>query len=236
MSGDATDRVDLELLVRELTDARASALRIGGGLSVQGVRAVSFDGADRCYLVAFGGGRFLCLDSELGAVRSHRVVIAISTAVLLVERAEDEVDVAELHRLAGAFTALRTDSDAMRQALGDVSGVVREATEAAYRLAAWRAAPERALASLPQLEQATHLHDRLRVAHGEFLRLTEPLVERQEGLDASLVDALREIDAASGAANVGSPLAGRLADWVPDCDEGAADVVRAHLTPVEADA
>ena len=73
-------------------------------------------------------------------------------------------------------------------------------------------------------------HERARSAYGRFVALTDPLVAIQDQLAPERREALREVEEGAGRAGLGEALAARLADAMPDCDEGAVQVVAAHLT------
>lgn len=225
-----TASADLAALVAELQEAGAVASRLGGG-ALLGVRAVEAADGDRRYLCALEGPRFLCLGPDHQPEPRIRRVRETASAALLCERALDEIDIGGLHAFATAAGALlaRPELDAV------VGSAVREMAAAALRLAAWAAAPERAIASVPAIDEAIRRHEAARNRYGAFVSATDPLVARQDGLPAELVAALRQVEEASGPAGLGLGLAGRLSDWIEDCDAGAADVVAAHVTPLDGD-
>jgi hypothetical protein len=83
------------------------------------------------------------------------------------------------------------------------------------------------VASLPDLDRAVALHERLVGAYARFVRASEPLVAAQDTLSSALIDALRELEAAAGRAGAGERLAERLAAALPECREGADEMVAA---------
>lgn len=230
MRGAATlvTEAELEALAEVLARAAAAAGELGPTEPI-GVRAVEPRVGIRRYLCAFAGPRFLCLDAELRPVTQARPVREAAAAVLLWERALDEVDVGALHAFASASGALLA-----RGVPGAaVDAALQELTAAALRLAAWKDAPERALASVTDIEDAIARQAAVRDRYGDFVRATDPLAADQDSLEPDLVAALREIEECAGRARVADPLAGRLGEWMADCDEGAADVVVAHITPLD---
>jgi hypothetical protein len=54
-------------------------------------------------------------------------------------------------------------------------------------------------------------------------------VELQDSLDPGLVDALRDVERAAGPAGAAERLADRLAAALPESEDGADQVVGAHL-------
>ena len=104
----------------------------------------------------------------------------------------------------------------------------------ALDLARWRDDPARAIASVPDLDTVTALQERLVGAYRRFLRASEPLVEVQDRLDAGLVDALRDVEERAGPAGAVERLADRLGAAMPETEDGADQVVRAHLTRLNA--
>ncbi|MEW6581258.1 MAG: hypothetical protein AB1416_00670, partial [Actinomycetota bacterium] len=214
-------------LVAALASAKDAAEEIARGPAL-GLRAVE-TGGGRWYLVAFDGPRFLCLTDGLAPEVSTRRVHDAAAASLLQERLEQLVDAAALRRLAAAVgrALARGEEDP------DVAASLARVAQAALDLAGWRDAPERVVASVPDLDQASRMHERVRGAYGEFVRASEPLVADQAALAADRVDALRGVEEAAGAAGVGESLARRLGAAMEDCDEGAGAVVAAHVTRLD---
>jgi hypothetical protein len=213
-----------EELAADLASAQRAAEVVANRESL-GLRAVE-TGAGRWYLCAFEGPEFLCLTGALAPEPSERRVRDAAAASLLQERLEQLVDPGALRALAeavGRALARGEEDRAVAEALGRVA-------QSALDLAAWREAPERALASVPDLDRATRLHEAVRAAYGAFARASEPLVERQDSLAADRIAALRGVEEAAGAAGVGESLARRLGAAMDDCHEAAGAVVAAHIT------
>ena len=218
------DDVVGDLVVR-LTRARDAAAGLSGRDPL-GVRAVEPALGRRSYLVAFEGPAFLCLAADLSAEVNERRAREAASAGLLWESVETWVDADALRELARAVGRL--------MALGDDPRAVSETLEVvaarALELAAWRDEPARALASLPDLEEAIRMHERLVGAWARFARASEPLVEVQDTLSPGLVAALREVEEAAARAGAPERLADRLAGAMPECEEGAGQIVAAHVT------
>lgn len=219
----ATDERALEDLVNDLARAREVGLALVGAEPI-GIRPVEPSPTERHYMLAFDGPRFLILDGGWQPVSSARTAATVASAVLIVERAEDEVDVDDLHALARACGAVIAGGGVPKQ----IDTALQELASAALRTAAWRVRPMHVVASLAQVDTALRLHDGVRGAFAAYERDSGWLAEHQADLDAGLVTALAEIDRAAGQAHVGAPLGERLAGWMPDCDEGAKQVVAAY--------
>jgi hypothetical protein len=86
------------------------------------------------------------------------------------------------------------------------------------------------VASVPATDRATALQERLVGAYRGFLRASEPLVEVQDRLEPGLVEALRDVEQSAGSAGAAERLADRLAAAMPESEDGADQVVSAHLT------
>lgn len=216
-----------EKLAQDLAAARAAALALTGRAPL-GLRAVEPASGRRWYLCAFEGPSFLCLAGGLDPEASERRAREAAAASLLVERAEQLVDSGALRGLAQAVG--RVLAIGMGDQADDLSEALAALAHEALELAAWRDAPERALASLPELDLGGRLHERLRTAYGRFVTASDPLVAVQDTLSRDLVEALRGVEEAAGAAGVGESLAQRLGAAIPDCDEGGGQVVALHLT------
>jgi hypothetical protein len=214
----------LEELVRHLAAARDAAQAVAGRAPI-GLRAVE-TGGGRWYLCAFEGPAFLCLDAELRVEASERRAREVACAGLLYERLEQLVDPGRLRELAAAAgRAIARGGER-----GDVGESLVGLAQAALDLAAWREAPERALASVLELDVGSRLHERVRAAYGRFVAATDPLAAAQDTLPPERVEALRGVEEAAGRAGLGDSLARRLGATIEDCDEGAVQVVAAHLT------
>jgi hypothetical protein len=225
VSGGPPEEAVLRALVEDLGAARDAAAAVAGRPPV-GVRAVEPAHGGRSYLCAFEGPSFLCLDARLAPERDPRRVREAAAASLLWEQLEALIDAASLRDLAGAIGRLLARG-------GDppeVAGSLEVGAARALELARWRDDPLRALASVPELDRAVALQERLVGAYRRFLRASEPLVEVQDRLDAGLVEALGEVERSAGPAGAAERLAERLAAALPEGEDGADQVVRAHVT------
>lgn len=221
----STDDDVLAGLVDRLIAARDAAAGLAGREPL-GVRAVEPAAGRRSYLAAFEGPAFLCLTSGLGAEVDERRAREAASASLLWETVEILVDSAALRDLAravGRFLALGGDPV-------EVSETLEVVAARALDLAAWREEPVRALASLPALDDAVALHERLVGAYARFVRASEPLVAAQDTLTPEVIAALREVEEAAGRAGAAERLADRLAGAMPGCEDGADQMMAAHLT------
>lgn len=219
----------LQELVGGLSSARDAAAGLSGQAPL-GVRAVEPAAGRRSYLVAFEGPAFLCLAADLTAEKDERRAREAASASLLWETVESLVDSAALRELArsvGRFLAIGGELTAVSQSLEVVA-------TRALALAAWRDEPLRALASLPDLDEGVALHERLSTAWSLFVRASEPLVEAQDTLTPDVVAALRDVEESAGRAGAAERLADRLAGAMPGCEDGADQMVAAHLTRLRA--
>ena len=176
--------------------------------------------------MAFEGPAFLCLAADLTAEVDERRAREAASASLLWETVETLVDAAALRELAravGRFLAVGGELTAVSQTLETLAA-------RALELAAWRDEPLRALASLPALDDGVALHERLATAYSLFVRASEPLVGVQDTLTPEVIAALREVEEAAGRAGAAERLADRLAGAMPGCEDGADQMVAAHLT------
>ena len=217
---------DLEALATCLGEAVAVAGALGTRKPL-GVRAIEVAEGQRAYLVAFDGPRFLAVNQDMAPISTPATIRMIASAALLVERAEDEIDVASLHALAKAGGRLIAGGE-LEGVLGDA---VHAVAEAALRLGAWRGAPGRVVASLPEIDQAALLHERLRGCWASFTRLSGPLAEHQDDLSASLVAGLSDLEACAAACAANVPLTGRLTEWLDDCNDGADQILASYMLP-----
>ncbi len=225
MSGGSPEEAALRALVDDLSAARDAAAAAAGRAPL-GVRAVEPAHGGRSYLCAFEGPAFLCLDARLAPERDPRRVREAAAASLLWEQLEALIDAASLRDLAGAIGRLLARGGDPPEVAGSLEVVAARALE----LARWRDDPLRALASVPELDRAVALQERLVGAYRRFLRASEPLVEVQDRLDAGLVEALGDVERSAGPAGATERLAERLAAALPEGDHGADQMVRAHLT------
>lgn len=228
MSDAATDSA-LQDLVGRLAAARDAATSLAGRPPL-GVRAVEVAPGRRGYLAAFEGPAFVCLAHDLRPEGGLRRAREAASAGLLWEHVEVLVDAEALRALAGAAGRLL----AIGQDPGGILGTLETVAARALELAAWRDEPLRAVASLPDLDRGVALHERLMGAYLRFMRASEPLVEAQDALPVEVLDALRALESAAGRAGAAERLADRLAAAMPGCDEGADEIVAAHLTPLAA--
>jgi hypothetical protein len=214
----------LRALVESLEAARDAAAAAAGRPPI-GVRAVESAGGRRSYLCAFEGPGFLCLDEGLAVERDPRRVRESASASLMWEHVEALVDSASLRDLAGAIGRLLARGGDPPEVAETLEVVAARALD----LARWREDPARAVASVPQLDRATALQERLLGAYRRFLRASEPLVAVQDRLDAGLVDALGDVERSASPAGAAERLADRLAAALPESQDGADQVVRAHI-------
>lgn len=214
-------------LVAELGSAHAAALATAGREPL-GVRAVESMAGPRAYLCAFDGPGFLCLDEHLAPERAARRVREVATAALLWEYLELFVDPDALEALTGAIGQLLAVGGDPREVMDTLERVAARSLE----LTRWRELPERAVASLPALDEATALQGRLHAAYSLFLRASEPLVEVQNTLPAELVAGLRAVEQAAGMARAAERLAEMLGRAMGECADGADEVVALHVTPL----
>ena len=216
--------IALETLVDMLGRARDAAAVVTGRMP-QGVRAVELAEGRNWYLCAFDESGFLCLGADLDAERIAGRVREVATCVLLVEHTESIVDPTELELVASISARLAglLDEPAVVDALAAIG-------QGSIELAAWRSAPERALASLPQLDRCVQRHDRVRAAFGRFVESTDPMVERQGELPGELVRALCDLEQAAAQAGLDRSLAAVAAEAMPAIDAGAEEILARHLT------
>jgi hypothetical protein len=220
-----TERVTIEELVQLLGSAREAATEVAGEPPL-GVRAVEPAAGRRGYLCAFDGPRFLCLDARLAPERDLRRARQAASAGLLWEHVETLVDAAALQDLAEAIGRLLAQG-------GDppaVTATLEVVAARALELLAWREDPVRALASLPDTDTACRIQERLVGAYRRFVRASEPLVEVQDTLPAPLLQSLVAVEEAAGRAGAAERLAEALARAMPDCEEGAEQMMASHVT------
>jgi len=152
----------------------------------------------------------------------------LARAVLLVESAEVLLDPVALRALAPTAEALAPWEADLTMALDALS----RAGEAALHLAEWREDHLRAVASLVALDDAIGRQNRARGAYATFVGATEVLVARQDSLDPTMVQALIAVESAAAAAGLADSLGGVLAASMGSIEEGAAEMMAAHLTPL----
>ena len=215
-------------LADELTEAAAAAAA-AAQREPEGIRAIEPLAGRRWYLAAFPGPGFVCLDRALAVERRAARVREAASGGLLVEAVETLLPVDGLRYFSeagGRLLALAPEApgaDAALQATG----------QATLDLLAWREDVQREVASVAALDAAVALQERVFTAYGRYVTASEPLVERQEALAPELVSALRVYEEAAGRAGAAEKLSTRLADVMADCEEGAEQVVAAHLVPLD---
>jgi nucleotide-binding universal stress UspA family protein len=222
--------LDLDRLVEDLGSARDRAEAIAGDHPL-GVRAVEIVEGRRGYLVALPGPRFLCLDGALATEGSGRRARETARASLLAEYTESALDAALLNALVesvGRALAVGIDPPEVQEALGELA-------QRAIDVAEWSAAPERALASVPRLDDALALHARLLRAWERYVKVSEPLAEAQDALDDQTLAALRGIEEAAAAAGAARSLTDALAQAMSQCDAAADEILAAHVTRLRDD-
>lgn len=192
------------------------------------MRAVEAGAPGRSYLCAFDDGTVLCLDDD-GQPVSHRETVRTAfCAALLVEEAERAIDPAELGAVATLARRVATLSDHPQ-----VAEALTALADAATGLGEWRAAPERALATVDTLDAAVAHHDAARKAHLRFIAATDPLVAIQDTLAPELQTGLRDVEMACAAAGIGAPLAAVLGQAVERADEGARELLTRSAVPLD---
>jgi hypothetical protein len=216
-----------EALAAELGQVE-QAVRSLSDRSLLGLRAVEPLLGQRWYLCAFDGPSFLCLKRDLSVEKNSKQVREVAAGSLLVERAEAIIDAAEIKYLASAAGRLLAAAGEP----GDLEESIELVAHRALQLAEWRESAQREVASVAALDTAVALHEAFSKAYGEFVSRSQPLVERQDELEPEVVSGLRVFEEAAGRAGIGEPLATRLGATLEDCDEGAAQVLAAHVLPL----
>lgn len=214
-------------LVTELTQAAEAASGAAGRPPI-GVRAVEPLDGRRWYLAAFAGPRFLCLDQALATEGERRRVHAAASAGLLVEAVEALLPPDDLRYFSEAGARLI----ALDAPTPGLDAALQRTGQDALALLAWREDPRREVASVAAVDVGVALQERMFTSYGCYVSASEPLVARQDELEPDLVSALRVYEEAAGRAGAGEKLASRLGDVMMDCEEGAEEVVAAHLTPL----
>lgn len=214
-------------LLGELGAAHAAAAAIAGREPL-GVRAVEWAPGARAYLCAFDGPAFLCLARDLAPERSAPRAREIAGAGLLWEHLELIVDAEALRELVATVGRALAATAEPREVMASIETLAARALE----LAEWRERPERAMASLVDMDAATAIQERMYAAYGLFVRASDPLVEVQDRLDPGLVGALRAVEQAAAVARATERLTDLLAVALAECADGADQVVLAHLTPL----
>lgn len=226
MPPDADHDETVRDLVENLVAARDAATAFGGR-SPLGVRAVEPAAGRRAYVAAFDGPSFLCLTGGLAREADERRAREAASASLLWEYVEALVDpdaLRDLVRAIGRLLALGGDPP-------EVAGALETVAARALELAAWREHPLRAVASLPDMDAGAAVQERLAGAYARFMRASEPLVAVQETLSAELVEALRGVEEAAARAGAADRLTDRLAAALPECEDGADQMIAAQVGP-----
>lgn len=222
-----TGGFDPQALAARMGDARDAAEAVAGR-RMMGLRAVAPGTGGLAWLVAFEGPAFLCLDEQLRPAESLARVRDVAQASLAAEVVEEMVDADALRALAPATAAL----DAWRADLPAAVEALDRAAAHAGALADWRDAPERIVASLVELDAAVAMQERAHAAYATFVGVTEPLVERQDQLDAQLLVALTAVEQAAGAAGLGGSLGKMMGQGMGGLAEAADEMAGGHLTPL----
>ena len=223
MSGD----LDIARMEGDMMAAREAAVGVAG-VPMLGLRAVRPGTGGRAWLVALEGPAFLCLDDALDPEPSLARFRDVAQAGLAAELVDDAVD-------SAALRAFRAPADAMGAWADDLPAAVEalgRAADAADALADWRDDPRRIIASLVDLDEAAAIQERAHAAYATFAGVTEPLVQRQDSLDAALLAALVEVERAADAAGLGASLGKMIAEAMPGIVEAADEMARAHVTPL----
>lgn len=211
-------------LVERLGAARDAAAAVAGEAPL-GVRAVEAAAGRRSYVAAFPGPAFLCLDERLAPEPDARRARETASATLLWEHVEAIVDPDALRDLASAIGRLL--------ALGgdppEVTGPLETVAARALELAAWREDPLRAVASLPDIDEGAAVQERLCGAYARFMRASDPLVAVQDTLPDALIGTLRDVEEAAARAGAADRLADRLAAVMPECEDGAEQMLAAAV-------
>jgi len=219
--------LDVDRLQSEMVAARDAAQAIAGR-AMAGLRAVRPGTGGRAWMVAFDGPGFLCLDDQLRPVEERARVHDVAQALVAAELVDEMVD-------AGALRAVRPCVDALAAVAGELPSAVQalgRAADAADDLAAWREAPERIEASLVGIDAAVLVQGRAHSAYATFAAITEPLVARQQELDAGLLSALVAVEQAAAEAGLGTSLGAVLGEGMPGIAEAADEMAAAHITPL----
>jgi len=219
---------DHDAAVRDLVDrlaaARDAAAAVAGEAPL-GVRAVEPVAGRRAYVAAFSGPAFLCLDERLAPEADPRRAHETAAASLLWEHVEAIVDPDALRDLAAAIGRLLARGGDPAEVTGPLETVAARALE----LAAWREDPLRAVASVPEIDRGAAVQDRLCGAYARFMRASDPLVAMQDTLPDALIAALRDVEEAAARAGAADRLADRLAAAMPECEDGAGQMVAAAV-------
>lgn len=221
----ATEHDTLDELVNDLTAARGAAQTIGGG-EVTGVRAVEARPGVRHYMCAFADGRIGCLDSALTPVAAGIEVHEVLRVALLLEYAEEALDVAPLQVMIAEAATTRALIDDKR-----VQFALDTLIAGTDGLITWREDPRRAVAQMSGLDEAITRHDDVRRAHIAFIASTDPLVPIQDTLSPEVRNALRELELACAAAGVSGGLTAQLAGALPSIDTGVDELLERYWSP-----
>jgi hypothetical protein len=209
-------------------EAAADAAEGVAGRPMLGLRPVRPGTGGLSWLVAFTGPAFLCMDELLRPEESLARVRDVAQANLASEVIDEMVD-------SDALRALRPHVDVLAGAAQGMPAAVdalRRCVDASEALAQWGDAPERIIASLVALDEAVLIQGRAHAAYATFASVTEPLVQRQDELPATLLSALVAVEQAASAAGLGASLGGMLGEGMGGIVEAADEMARGHLTPL----
>jgi hypothetical protein len=226
----AADPTEVEAAIRDLVERLGAARDAAAALSGRpplGVRAVEPATGRRAYIAAFEGPAFLCLTEELIPERDARRARETASASLLWEHLEALVDPDGLRNLAQAIGRLL----ALGGGPPEVARALETVAARSLELAAWREHPLRAVASVPDMDEGAAVQERLVGAYARFMRASEPLVSVQETLSSELVEALRGVEEAAARAGAADRLADRLAGAMPECEDGAEQMLASPAAP-----
>lgn len=223
----SADEQRLQDLVDDLTAAQTAAAE-QARTGPLGVRAVVVAEGQRSYLCAFEGPRFLCLGADGRPLVNARAARQVAVASLLWEHAEAFIDAVALDGVAQAVARYL----ALNEGPAPVGRALERLGEHCLGLAHWRADPLRAIASVPDLDRATALHEQIASAWGLYVKASEPLVEVQHTLPVSMIGALRAVERHPAKAGVIERLAAVLARAMPSCDREADQIIASHITPL----
>jgi hypothetical protein len=229
-----TGGIDIAALERDMTQAAAAAERLCGRPAL-GLRVVDSGTGGRMWLVAYEGPRFAVLDARLAPVELLARVRDVAQAGVASELVEDAVDAALLRAVRPEAEVLGRVAISAEDPLGvqdAAMDALMRAVHAAERLADWRDAPARIVASLVALDEAAVLQGRAHAAYATFAALTEPLVQRQADLRPDVLAALVGVEQAAAAAGLGAPLAAMIGESMGGIAEAADEMARAHITPL----
>ena len=223
MSG-AADGQGLKVAMEAAADAAEGV----AGRPMLGLRPVRPGTGGLSWLVAFTGPAFLCMGESLRPEESLARVRDVAQANLASEVIDEMVD-------SDVLRALRPHVDVLAGAAQGMPAAVdalRRCVDASEALAQWSDAPERIIAPLVARDEAVLIQGRAHAAYATFASVTEPLVQRQDELPATLLSALVAVEQAASAAGLGASLGGMLGEGMGGIVRAADEMARGHLTPL----